>query len=59
MCPKAEIYTIEKDETALYAARHNISAAGKEGQIHTIFGDGQEQIEKLRDNGISGFDLTN
>lgn len=57
MCPKAEIYTIEKDETALYAARHNISAAGKGGQIHTIFGDGQEQIEKLRDNGISGFDF--
>lgn len=57
VCPDAEIYTIEKDETALYAARHNISAAGKEGQIHTIFGDGQEQIEKLRDQGISGFDF--
>ncbi len=57
MCPAAEIYTIEKDETALYAAKHNISLAGKEGQIHTLFGDGQEQIDKLRDQGISGFDF--
>lgn len=57
VCPDAEIYTIEKDETALYAAKHNISAAGKEGQIRTIFGDGQEQIEKLRDQGVSGFDF--
>lgn len=57
MCPEAEIYTIEKDETAFLAARHNIETAGKQQQIHTLLGDGQEQIEKLRDRGVCGFDF--
>ena len=57
MCPAAEIYTIEKDEAAWNAARHNISAAGKTVQIHSLFGDGQEQIEKLRDQGCCDFDF--
>ncbi len=56
-CPDAEIYTIEKDETAYSAARHNIAVSGKETQIHTLFGDGQTQIEALRDQQISGFDF--
>ncbi len=56
-CPQAEIYTIEKDETAVQAARHNIAAFGLEPRIHSCFGDGQEQIEKLRDAGIDGFDF--
>lgn len=56
-CPQAEIYTIEKDETAIQAARHNIAAFGLEARIHSCFGDGQEQVEKLRDAGIDGFDF--
>lgn len=56
-CPDAEIYTIEKDENMMQAARHNIAAFGKEAQIHSLFGDGQEQIEKLRDQGVCGFDF--
>lgn len=56
-CPDAEIFTIEKDEAMIQAARHNIRAFGKEEQIHSLFGDGQEQIEKLRDLGETGFDF--
>lgn len=57
ICPDAEVYTIEKNETMLQAARHNIKEAGLEGRIHSLFGDGQEQIEKLMDQGIQGFDF--
>lgn len=56
-CPQAEIYTIEKDETAFHAARHNIAALGLDERIHSYLGDGQEQVEKLRDIGIKGFDF--
>ena len=56
-CQKAEIYTIEKNEYAVNSARHNIAAAGLEHRIHSLFGDGQEQIEKLRDQGVDGFDF--
>lgn len=56
-CPDAEIYTIEKDEAAFLAAKHNIAAAGMTERIHSLLGDGQEQIEKLRDQGINGFDF--
>lgn len=56
-CEDAEIYTIEKNEYAARSARHNIAAAGLENRIHSLFGDGQEQIEKLRDQGIDGFDF--
>lgn len=56
-CKDAEIYTIEKNEYAINAARHNIAAAGLENRIHSIFGDGQEQIDKLRDQGVGGFDF--
>lgn len=56
-CPDAEIFTIEKDEAAFQAAKHNIDAAGKSSQIHCLLGDGQEQIEKLRDQGTNEFDF--
>lgn len=56
-CPEAEIFTIEKDETAFSAAKNNIEAAGKTSQIHCLLGDGQEQIEKLKDQGTVGFDF--
>lgn len=57
ICKEAEIYTIEKNEYAVKSARHNIAAAGLEDRIHSLFGDGQEQIDKLRDQGINGFDF--
>lgn len=57
ICPEAEIYTIEKNEQMLQAARHNIAESGFEGRIHSLFGDGQEQIEKLASQGIDGFDF--
>ena len=57
MCPEAEIYTIEKNEQMLQAARHNIKEAGLEHRIHSLYGDGQEQIDKLRDQGICDFDF--
>jgi len=56
-CPSAEIYTIEKDEIMLRAARHNMEAFGRQQRIHSLFGDGQEQIEKLRDQNIRDFDF--
>lgn len=55
-CPDAEIYTIEKDEFAYNAARQNIATFGLQDRIHQFLGDGQEQIEKIRDMGISDFD---
>lgn len=57
ICPDAEIYTIEKNETMLQAARHNIETAGLTHRIHSLCGDGQEQIEKLADQGIGDFDF--
>lgn len=57
VCPDAEVYTIEKDEAAFEAAKHNIKAAGKEDRIHCYIGDGQEQIEKIAENGIRDFDF--
>lgn len=56
-CSEAEIYTIEHDEFAYTAAIRNIKKAGVEDRVHTYFGDGQEQIEKIRDQGINGFDF--
>lgn len=55
-CPSAEIYTIEKDEFAYNAAKQNISNFGLKDRIHQFLGDGQEQVEKIRDMGISDFD---
>lgn len=57
VCPDAEVYTIEKDETMLQAARHNFEVSGMNDRIHSLFGDGQEQIDKLRDQGIEDFDF--
>lgn len=57
VCPNAEIHTIEKDENAFESAKHNIRSAGKESNIKCYIGDGQEQIEKIRDQGIHGFDF--
>ncbi|MDD7020790.1 O-methyltransferase [Hornefia butyriciproducens] len=56
-CPEAEIYTIEKDELAYSAARLNVKRAGVSDRVHLLFGDGQEQIEKLRDRGIADVDF--
>lgn len=56
-CPQAEIYTIEKDENMMQAARHNIAAFGLESRIHSRLGDGQEQVEKLRDEGLTDVDF--
>lgn len=56
-CPQAEIYTIDNDEICMRAARQNLQAAGVSERVHLRFGDGQEQIEKLRDEGIRDFDL--
>lgn len=56
-CEKAEIYTIENDEFAYTAAIRNIKKAGVDNRVHTYFGDGEEQIEKIRDQGINGFDF--
>lgn len=55
--PDAEIYTIDNDELCIRAARHNLEAAGASDHVHVLFGDGQEQIEKLRDGGTDGFDF--
>lgn len=56
-CPDAEVYTIEKDEFAYNAARGNISGFGLQDTIHQFLGDGQEQVEKIRDKGIKDFDF--
>lgn len=56
-CPDAEVFTIEKDEYAYNAAKINIVKAGLEDRVHMFLGDGQEQVEKLRDNGEAGFDF--
>lgn len=56
-CPKAKIYTIEKDEYAHKAAVANIEKSGLMDRITPLMGDGQEQTEKLRDNGIKDFDF--
>ncbi len=56
-CPEAVIYTIDKDETAVRSAKHNIDQAGLSDRIHILLGDGQEQEEKLSDNRIGDFDF--
>lgn len=55
--PDSEIYTIEKDELAYTAARNNIKKVGVSDRVHILFGEGQEQIEKLKDKDITGFDF--
>jgi len=57
VCPNTEVYTIEKDEQMIQSARHNITQAGLDQHIHSLFGDGQEQIEKLASQGINQFDF--
>ena len=56
-CPEAEVYTIEQDPQVFRSARANIQAAGLDHRIHSLLGDGAEEIDKLRDKGINGFDL--
>lgn len=56
-CPNAEIYTIEKDEYAYTAAIRNLKKVGVSDRVHALFGEGQEQMEKLRDDGINDFDF--
>ncbi len=55
--PSSEVYTIENDEFAYTAAIGNFKRAGVDGKVFACFGDGQEQIEKLEDQGIVGFDF--
>lgn len=56
-CPEARIYTIEKDEYAHKAAVSNISKSALDDRVTLLMGDGQEQTEKLRDEGVDGFDF--
>ena len=56
-CPQAVVYSIDKDETAILAARHNVQQAGLSERIHLLLGDGQEQEEKLADSGVRDFDF--
>ncbi|MDY2959683.1 MAG: class I SAM-dependent methyltransferase [Hornefia sp.] len=56
-CKDSQVYTIEHDEFAYTAAIRNIKKAGVDDRVHTYFGDGEEQIEKIRDQGINGFDF--
>lgn len=56
-CPDAVIYTIEKDEYAYKAAVSNVKNSGLSDRITLLLGDGQEQTEKLRDEGIRDFDF--
>lgn len=55
--PDVRVYTIERDETLTQIARGNIASLGLEDRVRVLFGDGQEQTEKLRDEGITGFDM--
>lgn len=56
-CPDARIFTVEKDEAMMQAAKHNIAAFAMEDRITCLLGDGQEQIEKLSDLGEKDFDF--
>jgi Predicted O-methyltransferase len=56
-CPEAEIISIEKDEYAYNAAKGNIMRLGLSDRIRLLMGDGQEQVEKIRDNGEAKFDF--
>ena len=56
-CPQAVVYSIDKDETAILAARHNVQLAGLSERIHLLLGDGQEQEEKLAESGVRDFDF--
>lgn len=52
-----EVYSVEKDEYAFNAARKNIENAGVSDRVHLYLGDGQLIAEKLRDEGVRGFDM--
>lgn len=56
-CPGSEVYTIENDEFAYTEAIRNFKRAGVADTVRACFGDGREQIENLRDQGIVGFDF--
>lgn len=56
-CKDAEIYTIEKDEDMYNAAQKNFAANEEGARIHSLLGDGEEQIENLREKGITDFDF--
>lgn len=56
-CPSCEVYTIEKDEMAYQAAKTNIETFGLSQRIHQFLGDGEEQIDKIKDMGIMDFDF--
>ncbi len=57
MCPEAEIFTIEKNEEVYKTALANIETAGLSDRIHCYLGDGEEQIDKIREEGEEGFDF--
>ncbi len=56
-CPEAEIITVEKDEYAYKTACANIEMSGLSDRVTLLMGDGQEQIEKLKDDGAGRFDF--
>jgi predicted O-methyltransferase YrrM len=55
--PEAQVYTVELDEITRNTACHNIRAAGLADRIHSLLGDGQAQIDRLREEGECGFDF--
>lgn len=56
-CPDARVFTVEKDEYAHKTACANIEMSGLSERVTLLMGDGQEQTEKLRDDGEGGFDF--
>lgn len=57
VCPKAEIYTIERDLFAINSAKHNIGLAGLTNKIHILVGDCTEETRSLFNKGLGGFDF--
>ncbi len=57
VCPDAVIITVEKDETSYLTAKLNIEKAGLDHRVRIVFGEGQEQIEKMSDEGVSRVDM--
>ncbi|WLV23643.1 O-methyltransferase [Aciduricibacillus chroicocephali] len=51
VCPDAQIVTMERDEVRYDEAVRNIKRLDKEKEIHLIFGDALEQMEKFVQDG--------
>ncbi|MDD6154758.1 MAG: O-methyltransferase [Eubacteriales bacterium] len=51
-CPKAHVFTIEKDEKTYMAACSNVKNAGLEDRIHLYQGDGEEVTDRIAESGM-------